>query len=118
MVDFYLDLRIITFLCPFLVSTILTLLTRAPDVAPVITFNGPEWRDRRLGTVGVCIPGMEVLIIDPSTGEKVPNGEDGEVRVLPIHIQYYVRQYLSCGYFASLTCIFAYFLVYNLTRDV
>ena len=49
------------------------------ETSPVVTFCGPEWKDRRLGSVGVAIPGMEVAILDPSTLEEVPLGTDGEI---------------------------------------
>ncbi len=48
-------------------------------LAPVVSFNGPEWKSRRLGTVGVLIPGVEVRIVNPVTLESSPEGETGEV---------------------------------------
>lgn len=49
------------------------------ETSPVVTFCGPEWKDRRLGSVGVAIPGMEVMILDPATQEEAPLGTDGEI---------------------------------------
>jgi long-chain acyl-CoA synthetase len=38
----------------------------------------PRWEERP-GSVGVPIPGYRYAIIDPDTGEEVPDGEDGEI---------------------------------------
>ncbi|MDL2209770.1 AMP-binding protein [Desulfovibrio sp. OttesenSCG-928-O18] len=35
---------------------------------------------RRVTTVGRAMPGIEVMIADPETGEEVPRGQQGEVR--------------------------------------
>ncbi len=38
----------------------------------------PKWEERP-GSVGVPIPGYRYAMIDPDTGEEVPDGEDGEI---------------------------------------
>ena len=47
--------------------------------APVISTSTNEWRNRRLGTSGVVMPNMDLIILDPSTGRIVENGGEGEV---------------------------------------
>ena len=51
------------------------------ETAPIITFSGPDWQMRRLGTCGVTLPGVHVLIIDPSTLEEMPPETEGEICV-------------------------------------
>jgi len=49
------------------------------ETSPVITVNSPERRNRRLGTVGMAIGGVDVRVVDPETLEAVPHGEEGEI---------------------------------------
>jgi acyl-CoA synthetase (AMP-forming)/AMP-acid ligase II len=39
-----------------------------------------SWSTRRLGCVGVPLPGVTVRIIDPETMQELPKDTDGEVR--------------------------------------
>jgi acyl-CoA synthetase (AMP-forming)/AMP-acid ligase II len=48
-------------------------------LAPVITISTTKWSNRRLGCVGVPIPGADIRILDPTTLEELPNGSEGEV---------------------------------------
>ncbi|MDE3121263.1 MAG: malonyl-CoA synthase [Paracoccaceae bacterium] len=43
--------------------------------------SNPYDGDRRAGTVGFPLPGVEVKITDPSTGEALPQGEPGMIEV-------------------------------------
>ncbi len=43
--------------------------------------SNPYDGDRRPGTVGLPLPSVEVIITDPSTGEKLPTGEVGSIEV-------------------------------------
>ena len=43
--------------------------------------SNPYDGDRRPGTVGFPLPSVEVIITDPSTGEKLPTGEVGSIEV-------------------------------------
>ena len=43
--------------------------------------SNPYDGDRRPGTVGFPLPSVEVMITDPSTGEKLPRGEVGSIEV-------------------------------------
>jgi malonyl-CoA/methylmalonyl-CoA synthetase len=43
--------------------------------------SNPYDGDRRAGTVGFPLPGVELKITDPSTGETLPNGEVGQIEV-------------------------------------
>ena len=43
--------------------------------------SNPYEGDRRPGTVGFPLPGVELRICDPGTGAKVPNGEVGSIEV-------------------------------------
>ena len=43
--------------------------------------SNPYDGDRRPGTVGFPLPSVEVMITDPSTGEKLPTGEVGSIEV-------------------------------------
>lgn len=43
--------------------------------------SNPYEGDRRAGTVGIPLPGVELKITDPATGEAVPQGEVGVIEV-------------------------------------
>ena len=43
--------------------------------------SNPYDGDRRAGTVGLPLPGVEVKITDPETGATLPNGEVGQIEV-------------------------------------
>lgn len=49
------------------------------ETSPVITSCSATWEYRRLGCSGVALEGVDLRIINPSTLEQVPNGEEGEV---------------------------------------
>ncbi|WP_108658363.1 malonate--CoA ligase [Acuticoccus kandeliae] len=43
--------------------------------------SNPYDGDRRAGTVGFPLPGVEVIVTDPETGKEVPTGEIGSIEV-------------------------------------
>jgi malonyl-CoA/methylmalonyl-CoA synthetase len=43
--------------------------------------SNPYDGDRRAGTVGFPLPGVELLITDPATGAELPQGEVGQIEV-------------------------------------
>lgn len=43
--------------------------------------SNPYDGDRRAGTVGFALPGVELKICDPDTGEELPQGEVGQIEV-------------------------------------
>ena len=43
--------------------------------------SNPYGGERRAGTVGMAIPGTEVIVTDPETGEPLPQGEIGMIEV-------------------------------------
>lgn len=49
------------------------------ETSPVMAANSINWDNKRLGTVGPPLPGMDVRCVDPDTLETVPPGEVGEV---------------------------------------
>lgn len=49
------------------------------ETSPVISSGSNTWEYRRLGCVGVPLPGNTVAIIDPVTGEERGPDEEGEV---------------------------------------
>lgn len=50
------------------------------EASPVITMNAPgDSFEQRTSTVGVALSNTEVKIVDPSTGETLPQGEIGEL---------------------------------------
>mmetsp|Transcript_5137 Transcript_5137/g.7857 ORF Transcript_5137/g.7857 Transcript_5137/m.7857 type:complete len:666 (-) Transcript_5137:128-2125(-) len=52
------------------------------ETSPVVTTSPPGgWENRRLGCVGVPIPGVTVLILDPVTLEEMNDGSEGEICV-------------------------------------
>lgn len=46
----------------------------------MITAN-PARGERRLGSVGRALPGMDVRVVDPQTGQELPDGQTGEIVV-------------------------------------
>ena len=50
------------------------------EASPVITLTSTDDSiERRVTTVGVPLPGVEVKIVDAENGEEVPRGEQGEL---------------------------------------
>jgi len=49
------------------------------ETAPIITAGSVDFSNRRLGCVGVPLPGQDVRIIDPNTNEVLGNDTDGEI---------------------------------------
>jgi acyl-CoA synthetase (AMP-forming)/AMP-acid ligase II len=73
-------------------ETLFALLERLPDTSvsnsygmteagPAFCVMPKEEAGRRIGSVGLPMPPMEVRIVDPSTGAEVPVGEEGEVLI-------------------------------------
>lgn len=57
------------------------------EASPVITQTRPyDSIERRVSTVGSALDNVEVKIIDPSTGENVPNGIQGELCTRGYHV--------------------------------
>ena len=53
------------------------------ETAPTVTAGSVDWENRRLGCVGVPLPGVDVKIVDPETLQPLPADTDGEVSNIP-----------------------------------
>ena len=50
------------------------------ETSPMLTVNPTNLEQRRIGAVGLPLPGTDVKILDLSTGlQELPQGEDGEI---------------------------------------
>lgn len=49
--------------------------------ANLLVTNSQRWFPTRAGSMGKPVPGHEVAIVDPTTGEELPTGEVGEIAV-------------------------------------
>jgi len=50
------------------------------ETSPVLTINPTNLEQRKIGTVGLPIPGTDIKIVDLETGLKeLPQGQDGEI---------------------------------------
>ena len=56
------------------------------ETSPVISTGAPNWHTRRLGCVGVPLPGNTMYIRDPATGEELPPDTDGEICTAGRHV--------------------------------
>jgi long-chain acyl-CoA synthetase len=50
------------------------------ETSPVMTCGTINWENRRLGTVGPPIPGIDVKIVEPGTSNVLPPEVEGEVK--------------------------------------
>ena len=77
---------------PLAPDTLVQLCQRMPGAAVTNSYGmteaGPAYCSmpegevlRRMGSVGQPMPPMEVRIVDPVSGEEVPVGEEGEIRI-------------------------------------
>jgi malonyl-CoA/methylmalonyl-CoA synthetase len=58
-----------------------TLLERYGMSETSMLISNPLHGERRVGSVGLPLPGVEVRIVDPETGDLLPDNEVGEVQV-------------------------------------
>jgi len=50
------------------------------ETSPVLTINPTNLEQRKIGSVGLPLPGTDIKILDLETGlEELPQGEDGEI---------------------------------------
>jgi len=50
------------------------------ETSPVITLNPTNLQQRKLGSVGLPFPGVDIKIVDVETGlQELPHGQDGEI---------------------------------------
>ena len=50
------------------------------ETTPVLSANPTNTRDRKIGSIGLPLPGTDLKIVDLETGAKeLPQGEDGEI---------------------------------------
>ncbi|MFC5973995.1 acyl-CoA synthetase [Halomarina salina] len=50
------------------------------EAQPIVA-NCPDWFEPKPGTIGKPVPGYDVRIIDPETGEQMPRGDEGMIAV-------------------------------------
>jgi malonyl-CoA/methylmalonyl-CoA synthetase len=63
-----------------------TLLERYGMTETGMNLSNPLQGERRMGSVGVPLPGVEARIVDPQTDELLPDGEVGEVQICGPHV--------------------------------
>lgn len=63
-----------------------TLLERYGMTETGMNLSNPLHGERRVGSVGLPLPGVEARIVDPETGERLPDGEVGEVQIRGPHV--------------------------------
>ncbi|MGB0388345.1 MAG: AMP-binding protein [Ardenticatenaceae bacterium] len=63
-----------------------TLLERYGMTETGMNLSNPLDQERRVGSVGFPLPGVEARIVDPETEEILPDGEVGEVQVRGPHV--------------------------------
>jgi long-chain acyl-CoA synthetase len=49
------------------------------ETSPTMTASSIDWSNRRLGTVGVPLDSVDLMIVNPKTLEPLPSDTDGEV---------------------------------------
>ena len=63
-----------------------TLLERYGMTETGMNLSNPLYGERRVGSVGLPLPGVEARIIDPITEEPLPDNEVGEVQIRGEHV--------------------------------
>jgi malonyl-CoA/methylmalonyl-CoA synthetase len=63
-----------------------TLLERYGLTETGMNCSNPLNGERRLGSVGLSLPGVEARVADPETGEPLPDGQVGEIQVRGPHV--------------------------------
>jgi malonyl-CoA/methylmalonyl-CoA synthetase len=63
-----------------------TLLERYGMTETGMNLSNPLQGERRMGSVGLPLPGVEARIVDPQTDEPLPDGEVGEVQICGPHV--------------------------------
>src|SRR5690606_8281084 len=63
-----------------------TLLERYGMTETGMNLSNPLDGERRVGSVGLPLPGVEVRIVDPENGNQLPDGEVGEVQIRGPHV--------------------------------
>jgi malonyl-CoA/methylmalonyl-CoA synthetase len=63
-----------------------TLLERYGMTETGMNLSNPLHGERRMGSVGLPLPGVEARVVNPETGEEVPAGIVGEVQIRGPHV--------------------------------
>jgi len=63
-----------------------TLLERYGMTETGMNLSNPLHGDRRVGSVGLPLPGVEARIVDPESGDIMPDGSVGEVHIRGAHV--------------------------------
>jgi malonyl-CoA/methylmalonyl-CoA synthetase len=63
-----------------------TLLERYGMTETGMNLSNPLQGERRMGSVGLPLPGVEARIVDPQTDEPLPDGEVGELQICGPHV--------------------------------
>lgn len=63
-----------------------TLLERYGMTETGMNLSNPLRGERRVGSVGMPLPGVEVRIVDPQSAEQLPDGQVGELQVRGPHV--------------------------------
>ncbi|MFW6063221.1 MAG: AMP-binding protein [Chloroflexota bacterium] len=63
-----------------------TLLERYGMTETGMNLSNPLHGERRVGSVGLPLPGVQARIVDPETGDVLPDGEVGEVQIRGPHV--------------------------------
>lgn len=63
-----------------------TLLERYGMTETGMNLSNPLHGERRIGSVGLPLPGVEARVVDPETGDLLPDGEVGEVQIRGAHV--------------------------------
>jgi malonyl-CoA/methylmalonyl-CoA synthetase len=63
-----------------------TLLERYGMTETGMNLSNPLHGERRIGSVGLPLPGVEARVVDPESGQVLPAGQVGEVQIRGSHV--------------------------------